>query len=121
MLEFNITELELLTELECSRCTAPCRGTELEVHKAWDTHFLDGLGLPPAKFDLSQIGLDEIFKNATKPCAWVRNSGAMHILDLWVRVIPHPSGAAIFNSEVQWALSLRPPRKKRNHAHDFDF
>ena len=35
----------------------------------------------------------------------------MHILDGWVRVIPHPSGAAILNSGVQWALILRPAWK----------
>ena len=38
-------------------------------------------------------------------------SGAMHILDFWISVIPHPSGAAILNSGVQWALNLRPAWK----------
>ena len=38
-------------------------------------------------------------------------SEAMHILDFWVRAIPHPSGAAILNSGVQWALNLRPAWK----------
>ena len=36
------------------------------------------------------------------------NPGAVHILDLWVRVIPQTSGAAILDSGVQWALNLRP-------------
>ena len=35
------------------------------------------------------------------------NSGAMHILSFWVRVIPHPTSSAILNSAVQWALNLR--------------
>ena len=37
----------------------------------------------------------------------ILNSGAVHILDFWVRAIPHPSSAAILNSGVQWALNLR--------------
>ena len=41
----------------------------------------------------------------------ILNSGAMHILDFWVRAIPYASGAAILNSGVQWALNLRPARK----------
>ena len=41
----------------------------------------------------------------------ILNSGAMHILDFWSRVIPHPSGTAILNSGVQWALSLWPAWK----------
>ena len=44
--------------------------------------FLAGLGLPPTELDPYQIGLELIFKNA------ILNSGAMHILDLWARVIP---------------------------------
>ena len=43
------------------------------VYLKSDALFLAGLDLPPAKLDPSQIGLDVIFKNATKPCAWVRN------------------------------------------------
>ena len=39
------------------------------------------------------------------------NSGAMHILDFWVRVIPHASSAEICNSGVQLALNLRPAWK----------
>ena len=35
------------------------------------------------------------------------NSGAMNILDFWVRAIPHPSGAAFLNSGIQWALNLK--------------
>ena len=38
-----------------------------------DTLFLAEIGLPPAKLDPPQIGLDVIFKNTTKPRAWVRN------------------------------------------------
>ena len=38
----------------------------------------------------------------------ILNSGAMQILDLWVRVIPHPSSAAILSAGVEWALNLRP-------------
>ena len=34
------------------------------------------------------------------------NSGAMHILYFWVRVIPKPSGVAILNSRVPMALNL---------------
>ena len=50
----------------------------------------------------------------------ILNSGAMHILDFCVRLISHPSGAAILNSGVPTALKLRSGRKKRNHAHDFN-
>ena len=38
-----------------------------------DTLILAGLGLPPAKLDPRQIGVDVIFKNVTKPCARLRN------------------------------------------------
>ena len=41
----------------------------------------------------------------------ILNSGAVHILDFWVRVIPQPSGAAILNSGVPMALNLRSGRK----------
>ena len=41
----------------------------------------------------------------------ILNSGAMHILDFWVRVIRHVSGATILDSGVQWALNLRPAWK----------
>ena len=37
----------------------------------------------------------------------ILNSGAMHILDFWVRVIPQHSGAAILNSGVPTTLNLR--------------
>ena len=72
--------------------------------------FLAGLSLPPAKLVPSQTGLDAIYKNATKPCAWVRNPqfwSYMPILGFWARVTPHPTSSAIFNSGVQWALNLR--------------
>ena len=41
----------------------------------------------------------------------ILNSGGLHILHFWVRVIPHPSGAAILNSGVQWVLNLRTTRR----------
>ena len=41
----------------------------------------------------------------------ILDSGDMHILDVWVRAISHPLGAAILNSGVQWALNLRPAWK----------
>ena len=41
----------------------------------------------------------------------ILNSGATHILDFWVRAIPHSPGAAILMSGVQWALNLRPARE----------
>ena len=41
----------------------------------------------------------------------ILNSGAVHILDFWVKVIPQPSGAAILNSGVPMALNLRSGRK----------
>ena len=41
----------------------------------------------------------------------IPNAGAMHILDFWVRLIPHASGAAFLASGVQWALDLRPAWK----------
>ena len=48
-----------------------------------DTLFLAEIGLPPAKLDPPQIGALGIA---------ILNSGAMHILDFWVRVIPnHPA------------------------------
>ena len=78
-----------------------------------DTFFLAGLALPPAKVDPSQIGLDVIFKNATKPCARVRNPHFWNYAH--PRILrnghPHLSGAAILNSGVQWALHLRPAWK----------
>ena len=46
-------------------------------------------------------------RNHTNELA-ILNSAAMHILDFWVRVIAHPSSAAILNSAVQWVLNLRP-------------
>ena len=41
----------------------------------------------------------------------ILNTGAIHILDFWVRVIPQPSGAAILNSGVPMAPNLRSGRK----------
>ena len=38
-----------------------------------DALFLGGLGLPPAKLDPSQSGLDVIFKNAAKPSVRLSN------------------------------------------------
>ena len=77
-----------------------------------DTLFLPEIGLPPAKLD-PQIGLDVIFKNTTKPCAWARNP------PFWIyahprflgKGHPQPSGAAILNSGVPMALNLRSGRK----------
>ena len=88
-----------------------------------DALFLAGLGPPLAKLDPSQVGLD-VFSKMQRSHAHefaILNSAAMHILDFWVRAIPHHSGAAILNSGVQWALNVRPTWKKRNHAHGFDF
>ena len=72
--------------------------------------FLAGLSLPPAKLDLSQFFGCNLQKwtEAIRLGIAILNSGAMHVRDFWVRVIPHPSGAAILNSGVQWALNLRP-------------
>ena len=41
----------------------------------------------------------------------ILTAGAMRMLHFWVRLIPHPPGAAILNSAVQWALNLRPAWK----------
>ena len=79
----------------------------------WDTLFLAEIGLPPAKLDPPQFGLDVISKiqrNRAHGLA-ILNSGAMHILDFSVRVIPQPSGATILNSRVPMALTLRSGRK----------
>ena len=41
----------------------------------------------------------------------ILNSEAMHTLVFWVRIISDPSGAAILNSGVGWALNLSPAWK----------
>ena len=41
----------------------------------------------------------------------ILNSGAMHILGFWVRVIPNPTQPAILIPGVHWALNLRPAWK----------
>ena len=41
----------------------------------------------------------------------ILTSATMHIMDFWVRVIPHPSNAAILNSGVRRELNLRPTWK----------
>ena len=38
-----------------------------------DTLLLADMGLPPANLDPPRLGLDVIFENTTKPCAWARN------------------------------------------------
>ena len=74
-----------------------------------DSLLLVEIGLASAKLDHPPIGLDVIFDKYKKRAHGVEilNSGAMHILDFWVRVIPHRSGAAILNSGVPMALNLR--------------
>ena len=78
-----------------------------------DTLFLAEIALPPAKLDPPRIVLDvisNIKQNRAHGFA-ILNSGAMHILNFWVSVIPQSSGAAILNSGVPMALNLRSGSK----------
>ena len=66
------------------------------------------LGLPPTNLGPPQTCLDAIWKNATKPCTWVRDPQFWSYAHprFWARVIPHPTRSAILNLGVQWALNL---------------
>ena len=50
----------------------------------------------------------------------ILNCRAMHILDFWVKVIPHPSDA-ILSSGVTWALNLRTASTKTKPCAWFHF
>ena len=61
---------------DIQRYTLPSNSLGKSQHNAYvksDTLFLAELALPPDKLGLSQTGSDVICKNATQPCAWVRN------------------------------------------------
>ena len=88
-----------------------------------DTLFLAEIGLPPAKLDPPQIGLDAIFKNTTELCAWARNHQLWSYAHRRFLGKGHPPTIRHSNPQCWSSNGAQPEiwQEKRNHAHDFNF
>ena len=83
-----------------------------------DSLFLAESGLPLAKLDPPRIGLDVLFGNTTKPCAWVRNPQFWSYAHTVFLGKGHPP--TIWRSNPRfWSPNSAQPeiwQEKRNHA-----